>query len=72
MNNEQTLQTSQNTPCFIHSVTNRCKLKCYGEVEMKCTKCGYVIWRDDSKTTQELINQMIKEGYPLPDSSNGG
>ena len=46
--------------------THRCLLKPYGTVEMKCTKCGYVTWRDDSKTTQELIDQMLEEGYPLP------
>lgn len=57
-------------PCNIHIVIHRCSLKLYGEVEMKCTKCGYITWRDDSLTTQELINQMIKEGYPLPDCSN--
>ena len=56
----------------LQNVTHRCSLKRYGDVEMKCTKCGYVTWRDDSKTTQELIGQMIKEGYSLPTCSNGG
>ena len=56
----------------LHSVSHSCSLRLYGDVEMKCTKCGYVTWRDDSKTTNELIEQMIKEGYPMPDCSNCG
>lgn len=65
-------ETKENGNLLIFSVTHRCLLKRYGDVEMKCIKCGYITWRDDSKTTQELIDQMIKEGYPLPDCSNGG
>jgi myo-inositol-1-phosphate synthase len=64
--------TNENSNCNKPHVTHRCNLKRYGDVEMKCVKCGYVTWRDDSKTTQELIEQMVREGYPLPDCSNGG
>lgn len=63
---------TENYKLPLQNVTHRCSLKRYGDVEMKCTKCGYVTWRDDKKTTHELIEQMIKEGYPLPECSNGG
>lgn len=52
------------------NITHYCNLKHYGEVEMICTKCGYVTWKDDSKTNEELIEQMVKAGYPIPDCSS--
>lgn len=56
----------------IFSVTQRCLLKPYGDEEMKCLACGYITFRNDTKTTQQIIQQMIKDGYDIPDCSNGG
>lgn len=50
---------------YIHN----CKLNNYGDEEKKCVKCGYVTWVSN-KTDSEIIEDMIKSGYELPDCSS--
>lgn len=45
---------------------HKCKLIPYGTEEKKCIKCGYITW-NANKTDNEIIEDMIKAGYPVPD-----
>lgn len=65
---KQNLNTKPNNTKSM--LTNRCKFVPYGEVENRCTKCGYVIWVDKSKTFDEIVEDMYKFGYPKPDCYN--
>lgn len=47
-----------------------CNLKSFGDVEMRCTICGYVTWKDDKLTSNEIIQDMIKSGYHPPKCHN--
>ncbi len=47
--------------------SNRCNFVPYGEVENRCTKCGYITWVDTTKTYDEIVSDMIKCGYDKPD-----
>lgn len=51
-------------------LANRCSFVPYGEVENRCTKCGYITWVDESKTFDEIVEDMHKSGYPKPDCYN--
>lgn len=42
-----------------------CRFVDYGDVERRCTRCGYVIWKN-GKTDNEVLIDMISHGYPLP------
>jgi hypothetical protein len=44
-----------------------CDFKPFGEEENVCTRCGYVIWASKSKTYDEIVKQMIENGYDTPD-----
>jgi len=46
---------------------NKCNFILYGEVENKCTKCGYIAWVNKKKTFSEIILDMVDNGYPMPD-----
>jgi len=41
-----------------------------GEVEKRCLKCGYVIWRSTIKSDHEVVKDMIELDYPKPDCYN--
>ena len=45
---------------------SKCNFKPYGDVEKRCLKCGYVIWVNEDKTDNEIVNDMIKLDYPKP------
>lgn len=51
-------------------VIHRCKLVPYGNEEKRCVKCGYITW-SNNKSDNEIIEDMIKSGYPIPDCDNG-
>lgn len=50
--------------------TKKCNFIPYGEVENKCTACGYITWVDKNKKIDEIISDMIKSGYQTPDCDN--
>ena len=58
--------------CTIPSITHRCILVKYGDVEKRCVKCNYITWVSEGKKDSEIIEDMVNAGYPLPNCSNGG
>jgi len=44
---------------------HHCKLVPYGKEEKRCVKCNYITW-NNNKPDNEIINDMIKAGYPIP------
>lgn len=55
-----------NIPVVIHL----CKLVPYGKEEKRCIKCGYITW-NSNKSDSEIIEDMIKSGYDVPNCDNG-
>lgn len=51
-------------------VIHRCKLVSYGNEEKRCVKCGYITW-SNNKADSEIIEDMIKAGYDVPNCDNG-
>jgi len=48
------------------TIIHRCKLVPYGNEEKRCIKCGYITW-SNNKSDSEIIEDMIKTGYDMPD-----
>jgi hypothetical protein len=46
---------------------HHCILVSYGEEEKRCIRCGYITGNIKDKSDSEIIEQMIKYGYPIPD-----
>lgn len=44
----------------------QCNFVPYGEVENRCTKCGYITWVDKNKGIEEILEDMYRVGYPKP------
>lgn len=43
-----------------------CNFVPYGEVENRCTKCGYITWVNKNKGIDEILEDMARVGYPRP------
>jgi hypothetical protein len=56
----------------LHNISHRCILVNYGDEEKRCVKCNYITGNIKNKTDSEIIEGMIKMGYPAPDCSNVG
>ena len=70
MKKEQNLQEPQKQVYLMPVVLHCCKLVPYGNEEKRCIKCGYITWNSDKSDT-EIIEDMIKAGYDVPDCFNG-
>lgn len=44
----------------------QCNFVPYGEVENRCTKCGYITWANKDKGIEEILEDMANKGYPRP------
>lgn len=44
---------------------HNCILVPYGDEEMRCINCGYITW-NNNKPDSEIIEDMIKAGYEVP------
>jgi hypothetical protein len=51
-------------------VRRSCLIVKYSEVERLCKKCGYVMWEEEGKSNDEIIDNMIKAGYDAPSCRN--
>ena len=69
MKKEHNLQEPQKQALNIPVVIHRCKLVPYGNEEKRCIKCGYITWNSDKSDT-EIIEDMIKAGYDVPNCDN--
>ena len=47
-----------------------CTFVKYGDVEKKCTKCGYVIWHNGITDDGAILKEMMESGYGYPDCKN--
>lgn len=54
-------ETEEKKPCFIVQ---------YGNEERLCKKCGYVMFNDKDMTDEQIIDQMIEDGYSVPPCRN--
>lgn len=69
-NKEQNLDNPQNPQLNIPVVRRSCLIVQYGEVERLCKKCGYVLWEEEGKSNDEIIDNMVKAGYDAPSCRN--
>jgi hypothetical protein len=44
-----------------------CNFVNYGDVEKRCTKCGYIIEKVHAKNEKDILCDMINNNYPPPD-----
>lgn len=64
--NDKVTKNDNNSALRKTNVRRSCNIVQYGEEERLCRTCGYVLWEDKGKTNEEIINDMVKNGYPKP------
>jgi len=66
----ENLNEPQKPQLNIGAVRRSCLIVKYGEVERLCKKCGYVMWEEEGKSNDEIIDNMVKAGYDAPSCRN--
>lgn len=46
---------------------DRCSFVPFGEVKNRCIRCNYISWADKNKSHDDIIEEMIKAGYDMPE-----